>query len=365
MKQDPKKNLLDHSAAKVMLLEKYLQKYLNIISHDNYTRKVFLFDLFCSEGLYENGGEGSPLVILRLIKDLYFQSKAAEKKICQIDVFFNDENSKKISKLKKIVVEKKLHLNVIGNLNYSEDSYDIILPKVQEFVNSLKHHKAFIFIDPYGYGDIRASQIKELLKNKKTEVLLFLPTQFMYRFDDKGTPQALIEIIKELVDYKNWKTSTSVYEFIGQFTDALRNYLGSEYFVDTFLIQKDANTVFCLFFFSSHIRGFEKMLETKWELDEEKGKGYTYDKQGDLFAKQKILDFENKLLDYLKEFRSNADLYTFVLSNGFLPRHINEILCKLESEKKIIPENKKRKNAFYINYENYKDDPSRIKIKLV
>ena len=303
--------------------------------------------------------------MLRLVKNLYFQNKAIKKDICKIDLFFNDEDSEKIEKLKRIIEEKKLFVNDIGSLKFGKGTYEDVLPKVIEFVNSLRSQKAFVFIDPYGYRAVRASQIKELLKNRKTEVLLFLPTQFMYRFDEKGTPQALIEIIEELVDYKDWKPNGSVYEFIAQFTESLRNFLGEDFFVDTFLIQKDANTVFCLFFFSSHIRGFEKMLETKWELDEEDGKGYTFDKQGNLFSAQKLIDFEEKLMRYLSEFHTNGELYIFTLRNGFLPKHTNAILKKLEAQEKIISYEEKRKNAFYITYENYKENPTRIKIKLV
>lgn len=84
----------------------------------------------------------------------------------------------------------------------------------------------------------------------------------MYRFNEKGRPEALIEILEELVDLDNWTKNTSVYSFINQFKEGLKQFLGTEFFVDTFTIAKDASTVYCLFFFSSHIRGFEKMLET-------------------------------------------------------------------------------------------------------
>lgn len=40
---------------------------------------------------------------------------------------------------------------------------------------------------------------------KKAEVLLWLPTQFMYRFSRNGTPEALLSFIEELTDYKEWK----------------------------------------------------------------------------------------------------------------------------------------------------------------
>ncbi|MBK7882939.1 MAG: hypothetical protein IPJ81_03330 [Chitinophagaceae bacterium] len=56
--------MLEHSKAKIELLEKYLQKYLNIISNDGFTNKINLFDLFCGEGIYENGGEGSPVILI-------------------------------------------------------------------------------------------------------------------------------------------------------------------------------------------------------------------------------------------------------------------------------------------------------------
>ena len=117
------------------------------------------------------------------------------------------------------------------------------------YIQNLKDEKAFVFIDPYGYKDIRASEIKKLLQSKKSEVLLFLPTQFMYRFNEKGTPEALIQIIEELVEIDKWQINNSVYEFIDQFKDALKQFMGSDFFVDTFTIEKDASTVFCLFFF--------------------------------------------------------------------------------------------------------------------
>lgn len=72
--------MLDHSKAKVLLLQKYLEKYLNIIANDGYTEKINVFDLFCGEGVYENEGEGSPLAILRTLKDLHLLIKLNTKR---------------------------------------------------------------------------------------------------------------------------------------------------------------------------------------------------------------------------------------------------------------------------------------------
>jgi len=362
--------MLGHSKAKVLLLQKYLEKYLNIISNDGYTQKINVFDLFCGEGIYENNGEGSPIAILRTLKDLHFINKAKNKNIIKVDLCFNDKDEFKIQKLTSFIKDKKLHYEAFGELRYRSKDYKEIIENLATYIQNLKNEKAFVFIDPYGYKEIRASEIKKLLQSKKAEVLLFLPTQFMYRFDEKGTPEALIQIIEELVDVRDWKPSNSVYQFINQFKDALKNYLGNDFFVDTFAIEKDAATVFCLFFFSSHIRGFEKMLETKWQLDNDAGKGWSYEKSGNLFADFKTNPLEEKLIELLSINHKiyNGKIYEFALHNGFLPTHVVEVFNSLQAGGKLAVisdrDDKIKKGAFYISYDNYKKSPEKVYFKI-
>lgn len=364
--------MLDHSKAKVLLLQKYLEKYLNIISNDGFTEKIYVFDLFCGEGIYENDGEGSPIATMRTIKDLHFINKAKNKNIPKIDLFFNDKDESKIEKLKSIILERKLHYEEYGSLNFRSKDYKEIINSLSIYLEKLKNEKAFIFIDPYGYKEIRGSEIKRLLQGKKSEVLLFLPTQFMYRFNEKGTPEALIEIIEELVDIKEWKPSTSVYQFIEQFKNALKQYLGTNFFVDTFAIEKDSATVFCLFFFSSHIRGFEKMLETKWQIDDDEGKGWSYEKTGNLFAEQKINVLEELLVNLVRNAPNkvyNVEIYEFTLRNGYLPTHAVEIFNSLQSNNKIEvlsdSNEKVRKGSFYLSYDNFKKYSQKVYFKII
>ncbi|MEO6721158.1 MAG: three-Cys-motif partner protein TcmP [Ferruginibacter sp.] len=362
--------MLDHSKAKVLLLQKYLEKYLNIIANDGYTQRINVFDLFCGEGIYENEGEGSPIAILRTLKDLHFANKGKNKNIVKVDLFFNDKDEFKIQKLASIISEKKLHYEMFGKITYRSREYKEIIDSLSTYIQNLKNEKAFVFIDPYGYKSIRASEIKKLLLSKKSEVLLFLPTQFMYRFDEKGTPEALIQIIEELVDIREWKVNSSVFQFIEQFKDALKNYLGKDFFVDTFAIEKDTATVFCLFFFSSHIRGFEKMLETKWEIDDDEGKGWSYEKSGNLFSDFNPNRLEEMLMTLISANNkvSNSAVYEFTLRNGFLPTHAVEIFNSMQTDGKLevfsYAGEKVRKGAFYINYENYKASPEKVYFKI-
>jgi three-Cys-motif partner protein len=362
-KNNVKEVMYGHSEAKVKLLGSYLKRYLNIIANDGYTKQIHVFDLFCGEGQYQNGGKGSPLIILQSIKDLHYVNVARNNSIPALSLKFNDLDQSKIAKVKSLVEEKSLMRPEYGNLEYTSKDYKQIIAPLAKKISTFKNEKAFIFIDPYGYKEIRASEIKSLLQSKKAEVLLFLPTQFMYRFDENGTPSSLLELLDELVEYKGWQRTTSVFKFIQQMKDGFRNFLGHEYFVDTFTLQRDASSVFCLFFFSSHILGFEKMLEAKWELDTEQGRGFRFEQTPDLFTEQKTNLLADKLEVFLKEPQTNAQVYEFVLRNGFLPKHANEIFKAWQHQGLQVTDafgNKARKSSFYLSYRYYRDEPNKV-----
>lgn len=365
-KQNSKTNLLNHSEAKVLLLGEYIKRYINVIANDNHTKRIEIYDLFCGEGLYPDGGQGSPLVIAKSLKDLHFINQAKNTVFPIVDCYFNDKDKAKTENVKKAISDLSLHYDKFGKLDFTNIDYKEYLKNLVSYLPKLKKEKAFIFIDPYEYKHIKASQIKKLLATKKTEVLLWLPTQFMYRFETKGTPSALKEFISEFMPYEEWKSSSSVWKFIEGLTTGFQEYLGEEFFVDNFTIKKDNNTVFCLFFFTSHIKGFEKMLEAKWEISPVRGKGWHYSpNQGDLFAAQST----NALADFLDEYlktkaRTNGELYEFVLRKGFLPKHAFEVLSDWQVkgiiQVKLANGASARKKSFYISYKNYKNEYSKV-----
>jgi three-Cys-motif partner protein len=372
-KKDVKTNLLDHSEAKIRLLGEYLKRYLNIISNDGYTQRIKIYDLFCGEGLYENGGEGSPLVILRAVKDIHFINVAKTTVIPKIDCHFNDIETYKVEKVKEAVKSKSLYYKEFGDIEFTSNDYQSELESLLNTLQKLRNQKAFIFIDPYGYKHIKANQIKSLMSKGNAEVLLWLPTQFMYRFDTNGTPESLKDFIDELVPYKDWKETDNVWGFISQLKEGFQSVLGDNFFVDTFTIQKDVNTVFCLFFFSSHIKGFEKMLEAKWEIDTEQGKGWDYaGNQPSLFHEHKTNPLEERLIGFLNtQKRYNGEIYEFTLKQGFLPKHTNEIFYNWQNNDKLeVLTNtgeKARKKSFYISYNYYKnkDEKKKVTFKLL
>lgn len=358
IKKDIKTNLLNHSEAKVRLLGEYLKRYLSVISNDGFTEKINVFDLFCGQGIYENGGEGSPIVSLRQIKETFYSViDRKPNKLPKINCHFNDIDNNKIELLKTAIKSKSLHYESFGKLELTSNDYLNEVERLKQLFKTLKNEKAFVFIDPYGYKEIKADDIKGLMNcNKKAEVLLWLPIQFMYRFADNGTPEVLQNFIKELNLTSQIENLNNVWEFIKLLKNGFQEYLGDEYFVDNFSLRKEENTVFCLYFFSPHIKGFEKMLEAKWEIDTEQGRGWEYTGNiPSLFFEQKTNDLEEKLKVFLKSKKCfNGDVYEFTLRQGYLPKHtveIFEIWQKNDFLKVFLSNNEKaRKKAFYLKY---------------
>ncbi len=359
--QDVKNNLLDHSKAKVTLLGEYLKRYLNIIANDKYTKRINIYDLFCAQGIYENGGEGSPIVIIKAINELHINNSQS-KYIPRINCFFNDIDQSKIENLKGVIENKKLHNPEFGSIDYKAIDYKDYLGMLEnKFIGNTE--KSFIFIDPYEYKHIKISHIKGLMKNKKSEVLLWLPTQFMYRFEANGTPTALKDFIEELVPYDDWSSSDNVWEFIEKLRKGFEKEMGNNFFVDHFSIQKDKSTVFCLFFFTSHIYGYEKMLEAKWELDPEQGQ--RWENSGIRMGLIENQDFERHLMEFLKtKNRFNGEIYEFTLKRRFLPKHANEILSKWRKDEildvVLKDGSKARRNGYYNGYQYFKNDFNKV-----
>jgi len=365
-------NMLEHSKAKIKLLSLYMDRYLNILNQSRYTSDVYIYDMFCGKGKYEDGGEGSPVIFLRKVKEIFYQSSGNKRGASKFHCHFNDKDELKLEKLRSFIEKNNLYNSEIGSLKITSKDYRQMLVETIDELKDLNKEKAFIFIDPYGYKNIKAEDIRQLLKSENSEVLLFLPTQFMFRFEKKNTPKSLKKFISDLVPEEEWPDSQTGLDFIETLLDKFREFLGEDYFVDSFIIARDVNQYFCLFFFTSHIRGFEKMLEAKWAIDEEEGRGWKYRMDNDLFATQektpKTDKLKSELIDFLREERTNSELYQFCLRQGHRTTHITSILRDFESQDRLIKNvedgSPARKKAFYINYSNHKNAPSKIKIKL-
>ena len=337
MKQtDPKLIMLEHSEAKVNLYGTYLSIYLNILSRVPTVYKIFIFDLFCGEGIYEGGGKGSPMIALDAIKNHYYSNNNT----CpNITVWFNDNGESemepgipKVDRVQRLC--KSLFVPTNVSLEFKIYDYDTILPHALNIIRTTQRAKGLFFLDPYGYKDIKLDDIRKILQGGSTEVIWFLPISLMYRFAVKALESSFSgsePLHAFLVDLfgNTHPTFNSVHDFIFQIKEGFRVELSSQsIFVDTFTIERESRNVYCLFFFTSSIKGFEKMLEAKWKVDTNRGKGFTLEKTMSFLNEIELSGYPDKLCRFIlsARYRSNVDLYHFGLENGFLPKHTNEVL---------------------------------------
>ncbi len=112
------------------------------------------------------------------------------------------------------------------------------------------------------------------------------------------------------------------------------------------------------------------MLEAKWEIDTEYGKGWDYaGNTPSLFHEYKTNPLESIMKDFLKaEKRYNGEIYEFTLRQGFLPKHTNEIFYNWQNngdlEVLIASGEKARKKSFYIAYNYFKTDNKKVTFNL-
>jgi three-Cys-motif partner protein len=364
--------LLEHSRAKVELLKTYLSTYLNIISRVDYYEGIFIYDLFCGEGKYDDDNEGSPLAILRTIKNHYYSNNNSSP---NIDVILNDNGNSdiEVDKLKiervKILSSKIFKPNNV-NIHYYNENYLNIGPLVLNNINKYKRHKHLIFIDPHGYKDISINQIISLLSIGNAEVILFLPLFDMYRFARKSYDKdfkggnALRSFLNDSFDGKEINFS-SVFDFTDKLKEAFSKK--TKCFVDTFLLEKEKSNYYGLFFFTPNALGFEKMLESKWKIDTEQGRGFTkrIESQSSLFdSNVEVSKYPYDLEKFLGEGnKTNGDIYMFGLKKGYLPRHTKEVLKPFRDNGKLIVVDVNGKkapgNGYYLKYENYKSPPKK------
>lgn len=96
------------------------------------------------------------------------------------------------------------------------------------------------------------------------------------------------------------------------------------------------------------------MLEVKWNLDAEQGRGFRLEKSTPLFSGSELVDYPGKLREFIQSapHRTNEDIYRFGLEQGFSPKHTNEILRSWKGMLEVFTLDGKPVRGFYIGYDS-------------
>ena len=381
------KNILPHSQAKLDLYQKYLERYFTILGLAKRITKVNIYDVFSGTGIYENGKAGSPILAFEKVREnrTFFKEKNWSEKLITLTI--NDVDKSKIELVQSYIEE--LNSSKICEVKYFSSDTSILFPQlVKELENQSRFERNLLFIDPYGYKTIDPFNIKRLLDNKRTEIILFLPVSFMHRFknvaltEDRKCYQALNDFIKKLFSDEHpilTPESLSIENFIEYITEGFN--FQNEFYCVNHTIERSKGNLFAVFFITSHIYGLERMLAVKWEEDKEFGKGHRIKSaQKSLFEKDEKEEIQSinyvwlsrNLHDFIerKNQISNLDLYEFTLTKGFLPKHTNQILRDWDEQNSLFTIDAvtgiefRKPRTFHNKWDAYKERKPKIFIKL-
>jgi three-Cys-motif partner protein len=324
------------TTAKIKVFEEYITGYLPKLLLTYKT--CYIADLFCGPG--RNGEKmGSPLVLIHQIN--YILTSPAIKRINspKIHILFNDQESEYIDNLKEELSKIDYNKNII-EIEIQNKSYEDLLPSLLSKLKRL-HQPKFIFLDPYTYSNVRMNDLKQLMNDKHSEVLLFSPLFHSYRFttsdfNEQHKTRKFIEefTTKGMVDYE------SVNEYMYSIKDKITKQVNLSYVRPVLINGGGSKNV--LFLLTHHIKGMLHMNKVAFKItDDGTNINVNNINQTSLFQSDSpslFLDrYTEKLKSILKEGKtSNQQIVEFTIQEGFLPKHASTILVDLSKKNRIV-----------------------------
>jgi three-Cys-motif partner protein len=326
---DTSQTIQEHSKEKLSIFKTYLTNYLSVMVNVGFFEKIYIWDVFAGSGKDKHGNKGSAIIAAAIIKNFI---KKHNK-----DIFFiaNELDKKSFEKLKKNLPK---HNPNIGCRNYSANE---LIKNIIKSPQQKSHH--MFFIDPFGYTQCSPGVLIDLFNMKNSDHLMFIPISHVHRFA-KLDGNAANKFIKDLG--ANIKDKDTPDDLINSIENALKQNVDSNY-VYSYKItnRKKISNKYALFFISKHQLGAEKFLEAKIKIaDSLEQQQLVFDFCGN--------EFRSLLLDFIKQERTNHEVFDFGIQNGFLSTEINKNLKELLAENKIIITPKNNRGAFYLKNKN-------------
>lgn len=156
----------EKSKIKSLIVTQFFISYLSIIIKANFSKgnEIIYLDMFSGQGEYEDGNKSTPILLLDIVNG--FKDDNVRK---QLRIVYNDKNVNYANKLNNLV---KKHA-VYPKMNYSP----VVLNKQASELELDEYFRKgvpiFSFIDPWGYADVSASQVWDLIRNIGSDCILF------------------------------------------------------------------------------------------------------------------------------------------------------------------------------------------------
>jgi three-Cys-motif partner protein len=354
--------------AKLEIFEDYAQAWIPtfVMSGAN---TICIFDFFSGTGYDINGVEGSPIRILKKIKEHVgniFQ-RGVKIKVYLNEWEPNKREQKKFELLQKACddfFQKNPDVKRAIELNLSNENFEELFPKLLPIV---KIFPSLVYLDQNGIKFLSEKYFLELEKTRQTDFLYFVSASYFWRFGNS-------EEFKIHLDIDMAEAKKEPYKFIHiNKIDQIRNKLPdkTQLKLYPFSLRKGAN-IHGIIFGATHPRAVDKFLNVAWKRNEINGEAnFDIDddrkkNQMDLFGEKKLTKLEdfqinvrNKVLT--GEIKNNFELLEYAYNQGHIGNHASECLKNMKKQKEIDYES----SSPLVTYENVYKIKKKITYKVL
>lgn len=301
--------VMDHSKVKLSILNAYTIPWMRKIVLNKYgPKRCLVIDGFSGKGKYDDGSDGSPLILIKNALGFYEQSDDNGWDPPKIFIFLNELNPENHSELIQNITD--LGFQSEDNMLFAHEDYETIIVKVEnksfeKFMLDMLEEigegqsliPSFCFVDPFGFSSTPFNLFVDYLQNENSEILLNFIYEETNRFithpSDTIRNQikghmglvTIDELIHKVAGKKPIERKKAIIE---TYTTNLLQRCDAEY-VRNFEIKKSGRTKLILFHVTKNKHGLALMKDCMWKHDETGT--YTFDDRSNI----EQLDFEEIL----------------------------------------------------------------------
>jgi len=327
---------------KLSLFNDYLNEWLPVfLAREQVIWKTInIVDFFAGPGRDKKGYPGSPELIFSGLNNY---SRYINNRSFTINILLNEYKKSKYDELKKLVEEKGKEFPKY-NIQVENLDFKVAFEKWYGQLNK-PDCVNLIFFDQNGIKHINEAVFNRVIALQHTDFLFFVSSAHARRFFEHDSMKQYLQLNRADVE------RTQYYHVHRMIHEHIKGWVpnGKEYYLGRFSLRKDNGNIYGLIFGSGHVFGMEKFLRSCWDMDPERGEAnYDIDKerlmpgQGNLFTGEverpkKLEDFETSLCTLIQERKliTDKDIYLFIITSGFLPKHSKPVFAKLERERVI------------------------------
>ena len=267
-----------HTIAKITILEAYLQAWFPIMGRTMRNQDILYIDGFAGPGEYTNYEKGSPVAAINAAVSA-LENSGRDWKAGSIHCAFIEPDTKRCEHLKK-VIEKITSPDRLKTHFFNSTFTDGLKQLKTEFPKMFSHaNPLFVFIDPFGATGAPFTEVTEILKSPRSEVLINFDVDGVARIFLAEKDARSDELLNGVFGNNDWMSRLKgisdfhqlCLEALNLYKENLRRLPKIKYVFAFEMRSKSGILNYFLVFASQHPLGLEKMKEAMKKVDQTGG----------------------------------------------------------------------------------------------